>query len=161
MKTKILGVILVIALVSCAPVPATKVTDILQSPATLQDVVITLERTMCFGSCPVYLLTIKGDGTVIFDGRKYVKDEGQHITTISQEDVKALVLEFERINYFSFSNFTDYDMTDMPYAITSITINGTTTTVEHYHGDGDAPKELFELERKIDKVSNSTQWIGE
>lgn len=129
--------------------------------ATSQGVVITLERTICFGTCPAYLLTIKGDGTVIFDGREYVKSKGQHVTTISHEQVKELVSEFERINYFSFSNFTDYDVTDMPSATTSITINGITKTVDHYYGDRDAPKELFELERKIDEIANSRQWIGE
>ena len=86
---------------------------------------------------------------------------GLYVATISPEQVKELVAEFDRIHYFSFPNFTDYDVTDMPSANTSITIHGMTKTVDHYYGDRDAPKELFELEAKIDEAANSKQWIGE
>src|SRR5260370_40414752 len=31
---------------------------------------ITLERTVCFGSCPSYRVTLSQDGTVTFEGRR-------------------------------------------------------------------------------------------
>ena len=49
--------------------------------------------------------------------------------------------------------------TDMPSAFTSLTVDGKTKTVRHYHGDFSAPKELTELEDKIDEIVNSNQWI--
>lgn len=129
--------------------------------AAPQEVVITLERTVCFGTCPAYLLTIRGDGTVFFEGRQFVKSMGLFSTKIDPQQVKDLVAEFERIHYFYIPNFTDYDVTDAPSANTSITLHGITKTVDHYYGDRDAPQALFELEAKIDEVANSKQWIGE
>ena len=42
----------------------------------MKEVVITLERTACFGVCPVYKLTIYGDGRVLYDGIRFVRTEG-------------------------------------------------------------------------------------
>src|SRR5712691_7505714 len=36
-------------------------------------VVITLERTMCYGTCPAYTLRITGDGSVEYEGMRYVR----------------------------------------------------------------------------------------
>src|SRR5262245_50253000 len=34
---------------------------------------VTLERTQCYGPCPVYTLSVAGDGTVAYFGTRYVK----------------------------------------------------------------------------------------
>src|ERR1044072_5001999 len=67
----------------------------------LNKVVITLERGGCFGPCPIYSVTIHGDGTVIYKGKQYVKVEGTRRYKIPKEEVKKLVAEFYRIDYFS------------------------------------------------------------
>ena len=35
---------------------------------------ITLERGPCFGTCPVYSVTLDGSGAVLFEGRRFVAD---------------------------------------------------------------------------------------
>ena len=60
-------------------------------PDNIKDVVITLERTICFGTCPDYMLTILGDGTVIYEGRMFVRIEGTLTTTISEDKIKQLL----------------------------------------------------------------------
>ncbi len=42
--------------------------------------VITLERTACFGACPVYTLSIYADGTVVYNGERFVDVEGEQTT---------------------------------------------------------------------------------
>jgi len=124
------------------------------------DRVITLERTMCFGTCPVYKLTIYGDGTIAYEGKKHVKEQGNRTTRISEDKVRELISEFERIGYFKLrDSYVARGMTDMPSAITSITIGSRTKTVGHYYGDKSAPKELKELEKMIDVISGSSRWI--
>lgn len=129
-------------------------------PNNLEDVVITLERTACFGTCPVYTLVIYGSGTVIYEGEDFVKIKGKQETTISQEEIKQLISEFETVDYFSLNDsYTERTITDAETVTTSITIDGKTKTIEHYHGDFSAPKQLTELEDKIDVIVNSNQWI--
>jgi hypothetical protein len=126
----------------------------------LSGVIITLERTMCFGKCPVYTLTIHGDGTVDYEGKKHVGVMGRQKARMSEDKVSQLIDEFVRINYFSLQDsYTKRGMTDMPSAITSIKIGGREKTVRHYSGDRTAPPELKELEKKIDEIVGSAKWV--
>ena len=161
-------VVLVIGLTvtACSSQPTAPVAttfDPIVTPApedTLADVTITLERTACYGTCPVYKLTITGDGTVVYDGRDFVEVKGEQTSSISPAQVRDLVDAFEQANFLSLHDYTEQKVTDNPSAITSITIKGQTKTVNHYYGDNSAPPELTELESKIDAVVNSKQWTG-
>lgn len=124
------------------------------------DLVITLERTPCYGFCPVYTLTIRGDGTVVYEGKDFVQVKGKAVSTISQEQIEQLVAEFEKADYFSLNDsYTERTITDAPSVITSITIDGKTKSIEHYHGDFSAPEPLTHLEDRIDEIVDSSQWI--
>ena len=128
---------------------------------------ITLERGACFGTCPVYQLTIKSDGTVAFDGKRFTKTTGNATGKISQNDFRALVSEFEKINYFSLPDaYTPGTkecprmITDMPSADTSIRLKGRMKSVAHYYGCGTegALAQLTALEKKIDEVVGIEKW---
>ena len=146
------------------------------------DTVITLERTACYGRCPDYTLMISGDGTVIYDGRQYVKHVGLIRGTITKDQVNQLIKEFERIKYSSLRDRYESvpdgcptTATDHPWANTSIKVNGTFKAIKHYYGCQFSeppsrdhvpsgmglvyPRELVELESKIDEVVNTKQWI--
>ena len=41
-------------------------------PWDLKGVKIQLSRSVCYGTCPAYSVTIRGDGSVHFSGQKYV-----------------------------------------------------------------------------------------
>ena len=53
-------------------------------PDNIKEVVITLERTACFGVCPVYKLTVYGDGRVVYEGKRFVRVEGTITRNISE-----------------------------------------------------------------------------
>jgi hypothetical protein len=123
--------------------------------------VITLERTACFGSCPIYTLSIQGDGSVIYEGIDFVAVTGRQETRIGLDQVKDLAAAFVQIDYWALPDFVSFDMTDMPSAATSISIGGTMKSVDHYYGDLHAPQALYELEQLIDEVAHTKQWIGD
>ena len=128
--------------------------------------VITLQRTVCYGPCPDYNLTIFSDGTVVYKGISSVKTKGLAKGRISLKKLQDLIREFDKIHYLNLED--DYTpgkvcpeyMTDMPSAITSLTRNGKTKTITHYHGcRGSHTLELLtELENKIDAAVNISQW---
>jgi hypothetical protein len=136
--------------------------SIYNSEALSEDeyVIITLERTACFGTCPVYSLTIRGEGTVVYEGKDHVEIKGKVETTITQDQIDELISEFEKVDYFALEgSYTARTITDAPTVITSISIDGKTKTIEHYHGDFSAPEKLRELEDRIDEIVDSDQWI--
>jgi hypothetical protein len=129
------------------------------------DAVITLERTACFGTCPVYQLTIYGDGRVVYEGKAFVTVTGKRTTQISPEQLQQLLTAFETANFFSLNDQYVVEATDLPGAWTSISSNGQSKRVWRY-GSSDtptlnnAPRSLTELESQIDKIVNSQQWVG-
>jgi hypothetical protein len=124
------------------------------------DFSISMERTACFGFCPIYQVTVEGNGTVSYVGEMFVEVEGEQQSSISQSEVRRLARELERIDFMSLpDSYTDMSATDMPSAITTLRLNGEIKTVVHYHGDFSAPGNLTELENLIDELTNSIQWI--
>ncbi|UCD09975.1 MAG: hypothetical protein JSU79_04865 [Dehalococcoidales bacterium] len=151
---------LLVLLVACLTLTGLAACNTEKETLDLDGVIITLERTACYGFCPIYSLTIHGDGTVIYEGKDFVETVGRVETVISTEKVEQLISEFEKVNYDSLKDtYTEKTITDAPSVITSITRNGKTKTIEHYHGDFNAPEELTNLEDKIDEIVNSEQWI--
>ena len=153
---------LLIVIVSCLVAVVAGIWAVNQTPSSGEqdEVVITLERTACFGFCPVYTLTVQGDGTVVYEGIDFVRVKGRAEITITKEKVEQLVSEFKEVDYFSLNDkYNERTITDAPSVITSITIDGKTKTIEHYHGDFNAPEQLIELENRIDEIINSKQWI--
>lgn len=129
-------------------------------PVPQEELVIRLERTACFGKCPVYSLMIKGHGAVIYSGVDFVKMKGIQETTISAEAMDQLLQAFDDAEYFLLDDsYTGFGKSDMPSVYTSISIGDNTKSVKHYLGDNKAPKKLTELENKIDAIVNSAQWI--
>jgi hypothetical protein len=151
-------------------------------PPIPADTFITMERTGCYGTCPSYTLAVSAGGSVVFnspsywveaDGTRLVKRSGVVKGRVSREQVRELIAEFEKANFFSLQDYyrdardgCPEVATDMPRAFTSIQISGRKKSVEHYHGCLYAgrdlisyPKELTSLEDRIDEIVNTKQWM--
>ena len=133
-----------------------------------KDLMITLEKKGCFGICPVYKLTIAADGAVVFEGRRYVKEGGAtKKSVINQEQLKELMAEIDRVKFFldddysSDSRACNEAMDDSQATITSIRSNGKSKTVSHFYGctGPKGPKDIAELENKIDEIVNTAKWL--
>lgn len=151
----------VLSLLTLSPLPQTE-SRRLEDP---EKIVIRMERYACFGSCPVYSVEIRGDGTVIYTGKKFVRVKGTREFKVPVAGVKWLVREFEKINYFSLAaeyvkvvneDGTETTVSDLPGTDTWISLNGKTKSVYDYFG---GPDSLRELERKIDDVSESARLV--
>jgi hypothetical protein len=133
--------------------------------ATAQDTTasgeITLERTPCFGTCPVYTVTIREDGTVIYNGENHVTVTGEQTSSIQPESAAALFAAFEDAGYFDWDEAYDTQtVTDLPTIITSVTRNGETHQITRYAGDQSAPLALAFLEYMVDELAYTQQWTG-
>jgi Domain of unknown function (DUF6438) len=152
-------------ILACAP--RTDVPAQAENAATPGDPVITLERTACFGGCPVYRIWVLADGKVGYEGRSQVRRVGTATGEVPVERLQALFLELERAGYFSFANrYTSAEPTcgryvaDSPTAITSVRYEGRAKRIEHDYGCGSAPGALVVLEQRIDEALNSARWTG-
>ena len=153
-------------------------TNVLAQQALPKDLLITLERSPCYGSCPFYKLTISANGKVTFEPKSISQDyklvTGKTLKgSITKDQLKQLISEFEKINFFSlkdgYGKSWDYSpdencpeiWTDASSAETAITMNGKTKTVSHYHGcvGSNTLENLTKLEDRIDEIVNTNQWL--
>jgi hypothetical protein len=146
--------------------PATGGSTSAASPA-VRFTTITFERTPCFGTCPVYKVSVSGDGMVRFDGTRNVDSTGSFTGRISAVQVAALNRAFEDAQYFTFDpkygldqpNCREYGA-DASRIITSFAAPGRYMTVDHDLGCAKAPTRLAELYRKFDDIVGTARWIG-
>jgi len=146
----------------------------------LSVVTIKMERQGCYGKCPVYNLSIDGNGLVEYDGTSYVHTKGKHETRITPDQVKQLLEDFRGVNYFALQDeysglrksseitvsaggcsntrrgTTTSTSTDLPSTLTTLTIGNRTKRV--WESDG-APPTLRKLEVEIDEISHSGRWV--
>ena len=128
---------------------------------------VTLERTPCFGTCPVYQVTISRVGAVRFLGTHHVAHPGEARAEIPAARVDSLLGALEAGGYFGFADAYVMDSpacgqyaTDSPTIITSARTDGRSKTIRHDYGCSAAPPELARLERLIDDVAGTDRWTG-
>lgn len=143
------------ALVACAPVNSPA-----ETPPVTSNVEITLTRSVCFGSCPDYTVTVTGDGQVRYEGRRFVNVVGTRTATVPREDVARLLQRFDQIGFERLNESYRGRMTDLPTYTVTLARNGRRKTVVDYGGvDAGMPREMRDLQQEIDRVAQTAQWV--
>jgi hypothetical protein len=136
-----------------------------QQPEVPSDAIIRLQRTSCFGLCPIYAVTIDARGTVIYEGERYVRVVGTRTARIPPSLVARLLAHAERIRFFELRDTyrtienpdgTVTSVTDLPTTFVTVTVNDRTKRVEDYLA---APDALRQFELEIDEAAGSKRWI--
>jgi hypothetical protein len=133
-----------------------------------RDTVITMERGGCEKRCPVYRVVVFADGTVIVEGRHYLRKPVLAQSEILTGDVKKLVDHFLAIDYlhlrddygFKGKGCASFAPGDAPSVTTSLVTGGQGRSIIHHHGClGEVPKQLTDLERAIDETAHTDRWL--
>lgn len=123
-------------------------------------IIATLERTECFGTCPVYRVTVRADGSVEWLGQGHVAKPGVATAKLSNATLAALRKLFTDAKYFDLKGDADcHEMTDQPSVITSYDDGTNKRTIRHYLGCSRAPSGLSALEERFDALV-TTEWVG-
>ncbi len=144
------------------PAPAAKPPPACTAAGT---VTLRMERTVCYGRCPAYVVDVAPDGRVTFDGKDFTAVSGKFVSWIPPARVAALreaVVAshfFQQHDYVSGSDCKG-EATDNPSVKMTVTLDGRTKSLEHYHGCYGAPQELFALEAAIDLFTDTAPAIG-
>jgi hypothetical protein len=125
-------------------------------------VALTLERTACFGACPVYTVTVYDDGTVVYEGERFVDVTGTQTTELDPATVEMMLQAFADAGYFEWDEAYDkMTVSDLPTVITSVTRDGETQRIVRYEGDPSAPLALPYLEAWLDVMARTAMWTGQ
>lgn len=127
---------------------------------------LQMNRGACYGSCPIYTLTIDGRGGVVFDGEADTAVVGPHSRTMTTDALEQLVSELRRIDFFSLGDYSlrstecVQHWTDHPSVSITLRMDGREKTVHHYLGcRGFALEErLIALEMRVDALAGVEPW---
>ncbi len=150
---KAIGIVVLICALSLSACggPAT-------GPTAWQQAVITLERTACLGACPAYVVTIQGDGTVLYKGERNAAFIGARQGKVTPAAVQGLVAAFDTAGFWGLKDSYTGGPSDNPSALTTLVAGSRHKTINDYGGSPDAPKVLRNLEDQIDTIVSTTQW---
>ena len=113
----------------------------LQSPK----IIISLEKTACFGRCPVFKVIIYDNGEALYNGQKFVKKVGEHDLKVSKREIDKILSKAKKIGFNNLKNEYSERITDLP--TTYIMINN--KKIKDYYG---APSKLKDLEKMIENI---------
>ena len=121
---------------------------------------VTLRRTVCFGACPAYTVTLHTDGSATFDGDRFVAVVGHRDYRVDPAAVRKLVAEFKAAHFFELKDEYRGNVTDLPTVRLTLTIGDKTKTVIDYAGEmAGMPKVVRKLELAVDEVGQTEQFV--
>lgn len=120
-----------------------------------KDIIISLKKGSCYGKCAVYNLHIYKDGFVTYEGILHAEKIGLFSKMVTKEELKAFKKEFEAIGFMELPSEYPSEIVDLPL-ITMMYNHGKKSKI--VSGRTDRPKDLLQLQYKLEKLANSVNW---
>ena len=117
---------------------------------------IGIERTACYGWCPIYTLIVKSDGTFRYVGEEFVERKGRFTGTVPIYDFNLLALYISSSGYMELADAYMRPVTDNPTVYTTVVMNGQRKIVRNYANGG--PRKLWAIEELIDHLLDKATW---
>lgn len=142
-----------------------------------QDTEITLRRTACYGSCPDYEVSIRGDGRVRFSSeyprfpgtaadvhRAFngynVLWPGPHETNAEPQAFAALLQKFRDAHFMGMKPQYTAGVTDSPTYELTLKVGQTAKVVVDYVGRSvGMPRSMTQLEDAVDTLAQTDRWV--
>lgn len=116
---------------------------------------ISMERTPCFGTCPIYTFTLHSTGIAEFNGKRFTEKLGNWTRDFSEselEDLRTFLLEFDPQEFDSLYS-TNYS--DLPGWVLEFQTERSVKRIEIY---GEHPALLDTFIEKLTSLVESEGW---
>ena len=119
---------------------------------------ITLRRGACFGTCPIYQVTLNADGTATWDGEQFVDRIGHYEGQVDITDYGRLAEFIKRADFFDWEPEYLADVTDLPDYILTVVADGKTKTVRQ--NGVDEPPDFWVIAALVDHLAEAVDWAS-
>ena len=113
---------------------------------------LVLERTSCFGRCPVYEFTITSDGKAHLNGVAYYDKVGIYEKQFKAAETAAVFEAFAKSNFFTWKDVYTAPISDMPTVYLTFATKGKHKRIKDYYSP---PAELTALEKLLTALVDS------
>lgn len=120
-------------------------------PGVEPELVASIRRTPCFGTCPVYEIKLYRDGTVHYTGRNHVARIGKYRSQVDRSFMDQLHRKAQELQYFSFQDRYPASgmINDLPLTVTYFRMGDQFKLINDYY---DSPKGLQLFEKFLDDM---------
>jgi hypothetical protein len=116
---------------------------------------VTLERTPCFGGCPIYKVTLRSDGTATYDGMRNVDKIGKYEGRFWDRDFERLSNVIDKFGYWKLNEKYRLPITDQASQILTVKSDKGAKTVDEYGDSG--PEELWAIQLVVDGIAGNVR----
>ena len=138
----------------------------------VRDIGIVLQRSPCYGQCPCYTVTIRGDGSVSYDGVAYVMLAGHADTRIDPSRLVPILRKMEAMDIVHHRHDCPITVNDTSATSLTLRVGSESRTVEDQlmgldFGPDFQCKDpawhaaVLELGDLVDELVDIQQWIGQ
>ncbi len=133
---KIIGIIAVVMMMSCHVLPKT----------SSEKLVFKIERTPCFGRCPVYTIELLSNKTIVYNGIKNVEQLGEKVVRLSDIQYQEFMQKIEALPFADYK--LEYGQNIRDIALIFVTYKGKKIKMTQ----GKVPEKLLEVIRKFENI---------
>ncbi|HNN69028.1 MAG TPA: DUF6438 domain-containing protein [Saprospiraceae bacterium] len=114
---------------------------------------MTFQKTACFGFCPVFEFRLYRNGICHYDGKQFTPIQGQFYDLMEESEWQNIKNKVDSVGFFALEE--NYPVSekevimDLPKTVTTMFLNGRTKKITNSHS---APQPLKELESLIQQV---------
>lgn len=118
--------------------------------------VIGIQKTACYGACPVYTMNIMSNCQVILQAEKFLEiGTGDFKSKLSRIQYEELIEVFRQIEFFKLDEIYSSNVSDLPTTYFFFKDKGEAKTIEVY---GDWPDALTKLDQKLSSLIDDLKW---
>jgi hypothetical protein len=116
---------------------------------------IELRKTVCYGTCPIYQMTINGSGEMTFNGERFTDKIGNFTKTLNEEETKSIFTTLESFQWLQFKDRYPAQVSDLPSTIIHFRYKDIDKTIVII---GEHPAILDVIDDKLSNMANSDGW---
>lgn len=116
---------------------------------------LSLERSGCYGTCPIYQVKIYGNGTVQYIGERHVDNVGSYSSQLNQMDIHQLFQQASLAKWESYPEKYPIDNVDFPQFRIGYQNEDKTYLIQ---ANSRADEELIALSKAIDLAIANLEW---
>ena len=115
-------------------------------PSEQKQLISSIERSRCLGTCPSYKFELFSDLTARYEGNENVEVRGVREIKLSEENYERYIALFKESNFFTLDDDYYEEVTDLQTTILYYKEGKSEKKIRDYYG---APKSLKVLEEKV------------
>ena len=116
---------------------------------TEENRLIEMEKTPCYGQCPVFTIKIDHRGNGLFKGVENTVHLGLYSFSLHKDEMTQLRSMFDSIGFFNLEDRYFSYVSDLPTVYISYISEGREKKIMDYYG---APQDLKDLEKQIESM---------